>query len=403
VCGYKSDPAEPGKLVVDPDTAPIVKRVFDAMEELGSAGAVLRRLKSEGVTVPVRVSRYGRARGGAPLKRQQILTLLRNPLFIGRVQWGPAFRDDCHEPIITQAQFERVQRLLDANRRGRTNTTRSRDYGYPLRGLVRCRCGAMMTPKGAFAKGRQYHYYSCTTKAHQTREGCGAKDVPAEALEQAVVRRVSEIASSDTDRRLIRDEGVRLVEADATRLETEIATARHRLSEVAGHIARQVALLRDPAFAALESVKRELQGLEAEQAELRDRVSQLEARCEPLAAVIGTARAFIENWTGLDAILAQATPDELRTILPHFVEVVEIRPSDDAGRTGEYRLAMLPGLRSGSRDGESESGGPLTDPPQFRGVERKAPLGVQVTTPLSRLLRARFGARHRRYRLRRNG
>lgn len=380
--GYRSDPSESGKLIADPETAPLVKKIFDLLEELGSAGAVVKQLQKEGVTVPTSQSKLGRAKGGEPFKRQQVLSIVRNRLFIGRVQWGETFKDECHEAIIPKAQFERAQKLLEANKQGRTNTRKSRDYGYPLRGLVRCRCGAMMTPKGAFARGRQYHYYSCTTKAHRTSEGCGAKDVPAEALERAVVRRLSEIASTDAERERIREAAVKIVAADALRIDTEKVTTQHRLSEVTTQIGRLLSFLRDPDFAALDSVKLDLQKLEVEQKQLRERIADLDAQGGPLNEVISAANAFLRNWSGLDAILSEATPEELRNVLQHFVEVVEIRPNDEVGKMGQYTLGFLPGpdvVEPQEKPGNSSPA--LTDSPLFREVVSQAPrLGFEPRT-----------------------
>ena len=63
--------------------------------------------------------------------------------------WGEHTNDDSHELIISKEQFDRVQRLLDETTKHRSNRRVCRGHTYLLRGLVRCGCGAMMTPKGA--------------------------------------------------------------------------------------------------------------------------------------------------------------------------------------------------------------------------------------------------------------
>lgn len=102
VYGYLSDPAEKGKLVLDPEWAPIIKtHFFEAFLTLGSAGAVKRELDKLGIRIPVRKSRAGKVRGGQPFSKQQVIRVLRNPIYIGRLTWGEASQEDCHEPLIS--------------------------------------------------------------------------------------------------------------------------------------------------------------------------------------------------------------------------------------------------------------------------------------------------------------
>jgi DNA invertase Pin-like site-specific DNA recombinase len=91
VIGYLSDASEPGKLIVDPEWADIIrKQFFDAFEDVGSAGGVQRRLHALGIRWPVRTSRSGKVRGGKFFTKQQVISILRNPLYIGCIQWGEA-------------------------------------------------------------------------------------------------------------------------------------------------------------------------------------------------------------------------------------------------------------------------------------------------------------------------
>ncbi len=138
--GYKSDPKERGRLIPDPEWAKIIQEnFFDAVERLGSAGAVQRELIERWqITVPKRDTRSGKVIGGKPFTKQQVMRILRNPLYIGQIIWGEIVRENCHEPIINKEQFERVQTILDQTTKHRSNRTAGRGRDYTLRGLVRC-------------------------------------------------------------------------------------------------------------------------------------------------------------------------------------------------------------------------------------------------------------------------
>ncbi len=347
VYGYRSDPNDKGKLLIDPEWAEIIRRhFFDSFEELGSAGAVQRRLQQLGILMPTRKSRAGKTRGGKPFSKQQVIGILRNPIYIGRIQWGKAYRDGCHEAIIDPQQFERVQRKLDETTRRRRNHRYTRGRAYLLRSLVRCACGAMMTPKSAVGRNGTYHYYVCTRQVHNGgRTACAAPAIPAEALEQAVIGRVTVLGSDEAARDQVVREALRCVDGEARRLESETEHARHRLSAVQAEIQNLLGALKLLGQEGVESVQEELARLEGERSELRRQLQRLAERQSPLTQAAEAARRFIETWEGVGELLRQAEPEEQRTLLQHYVEVIELRATDAEGKRGTYALRLFPEVR----------------------------------------------------------
>jgi DNA invertase Pin-like site-specific DNA recombinase len=77
VYGYRSSPDQSGKLVVDPEWAPIIReRFFDAFERLGSAGAVQRELGNLGIWRPEWKSPRGTLFGTPRAARSVLPTLV---------------------------------------------------------------------------------------------------------------------------------------------------------------------------------------------------------------------------------------------------------------------------------------------------------------------------------------
>jgi site-specific DNA recombinase len=341
VYGYILDPDGSGKLVPDPEWAKIIReKFFDALERLGSAGAVQRELCEKWkITVPKHKARSGRVVGGDFFTKQQVIRILRNSIYIGRLTWGELTQDDCHEPLISKEQFERVQRILGETTKHRSNRRKSRGRGYPLRGLVRCGCGAMMTPKGAHGRSGKYHSYECTRRNHVGRTGCGASGIPAEALEDAVAARVAEIG-------------------------------------------RLVAVLKEMGTGSLESIRDELARLEHEKRERQDRLEELQEQKTPLDQVMALAKKFIENWPGVGDLLKEATGEEQRIIIEQHVEVIQRTPTAPDGKSGTYVLRLFPEATPDRDTGngalpvqrESANGDPvLTESPPVREVSEKAP------------------------------
>jgi site-specific DNA recombinase len=238
VYGYLSDPKSSGRLKPDPEWADKIRHnFFDAIERLGSAGAVQRELRALGILMPERTSRFGRKRGGRPFSKQQVIGILRNPIYIGRITWGELRKDDCHEAIIPNEQFCRVQRLLDETTKHRSNRRIARGHVYELRGLVRCSCGSAMTPKGAHGRRSKHFYYACTRQVHHGgRHACPSPNLPAEALEQAVLARIAEIGGQETAREKIIQAALKLIDVDAEAVERDMTTVRNRLGVIQAEI-----------------------------------------------------------------------------------------------------------------------------------------------------------------------
>lgn len=194
--GYDLDPENKGVPKVNPEWARIVREEFYMKcIELGSAGAVTRHLRKVGIRKPVYETRRGNRRGGTYFQKQEVIRILRNELYIGKIRYEGELFDGKHEPIIDTDLFDRVQAILDHNRETGRSAHDSKRHVYLLSGLVRCgRCGSMMTPKHCQSGGTKHHYYTCTQKDHSAGTGCDMKYVPADAAEELVLAELRRLA-----------------------------------------------------------------------------------------------------------------------------------------------------------------------------------------------------------------
>lgn len=387
--GYRPDPDNPGKLTVAPEEAAVIQsNFFDAFEKLGSAGAVQRELRKSGVWVPEWKSRGGKVHLSRPYAKQQVIRILRNPIFIGRIEYGGLSKDGCHEPIITKQQFDRVQRLLDETTKKRRSHRHSRGRGYPLRGLVRCGCGAMMTPKGAVAKGKSFRYYECTRQIHGGRAACSAARIPAKALEEAVVARLRTMGTSHAARERVVQEAVKLLEDGERQNDSAMAAVRNRLGAVQGEIRNLIGALTQLGEKGVASVKQELEVRQEEKEQLTEQLAALRADREPAESAMAEAKKFVATFEKIGDLFDQATPDELRILLQHYVQGLELKFSSSEGKAGSYALHLFPEVGNLPDPKASEPpadgvgrGLVLTAPALFRNVDEKAPrVGFEPTT-----------------------
>lgn len=161
------------KYVINPDTAPFVKKIFaDYLN-----GVTMLKIAQNLNALKIKTTR------GNLWENRTVEYILRNPVYIGKIRWNPKRRtqrnyddpdimivDGQHEPIIDDKTFYRVQELLDINRKKHLPHTHSKTVNeeYMLHGLVKCsNCGASlsMAVKGTSLQCVNYIHGKCN-KSH---------------------------------------------------------------------------------------------------------------------------------------------------------------------------------------------------------------------------------------------
>lgn len=161
--------------VVNDEQAKKIQYVFSAIEK----GAKLKDLATE-------------------LKHEPCTwySIVRNIKYTGCLVHRGEVIEDVIPAIITRAQFDRVQAILDAQ----GNSYRPARH-YALSGKIFCGvCGKKMTGGVANGRGGQYRYYRCSTSRS---EGCDLRGVNADELEDAVVDFALEFLKDEEKRAII--------------------------------------------------------------------------------------------------------------------------------------------------------------------------------------------------------
>ena len=203
------------RVVLSPDSQVrgALQRFFDAFQRLGSASAVVREFRREGIQMP----RHSRT-GAKPkpiiwgdLIHTQALHILHNPRYGGafafgrhRVRRGPDGRmkvlkqpqeqwisliPDAHDGYISWDQYQRNEQTLAANAWAYSSDRRPPPREGPalLQGLVICGiCGKRMTVRYHRRRGRLVPDYVC--QRDRIRDGCGrtCQHIPGADIDTAV-------------------------------------------------------------------------------------------------------------------------------------------------------------------------------------------------------------------------
>ena len=163
VYGYKKDEKDKNKLVIDPEAAKVVKRIFNMACDGDSAKVIADTLSKENIPIPsvyANLNRGNKSSAYGLWCPRTVGDILTNPTYIGNLAQGKRKRinykikkevrvpkdewivvENTHEPIIDKETFYKVQLLLDKNKNKQSNTN-----NYLLKGFLFCEeCGHSIT------------------------------------------------------------------------------------------------------------------------------------------------------------------------------------------------------------------------------------------------------------------
>ena len=311
--GYDVAP-EGGRIVVNKDEAETVDSIFQLYLERESLLAVVQELRRRGARRKTWTTRDGRVREGREWNVADLQRLLRDPICIGRQKLGGETFKGEHPAIIPKATFDRVQRILDGNRRTSGASHRNR-HGALLRGTLRCAaCDAAMSHCYTTRRGRSYRYYRCVNAMKGGT--CPTGSVPALKIETLVVDQIRRIGTDS----VLREETFRQVQAqvaaeargwraESKRIERELAAARAEIDGLTIAITRADGAAADALMAKLAESQERLVTLERRQRELAD---QPERQPIDVDAVGRALAQFTELW---DVLLAPERERVVRLLI----------------------------------------------------------------------------------------
>jgi DNA invertase Pin-like site-specific DNA recombinase len=213
--GYLKDPDDKNKLVVDPETAPIVRQIFKWKAEGVGSARIARTLNEAGILAPYK---YRLAKGIVKSEKYAdnvwltttVIMLLKNPVYLGNLVQGKTLcslsegkgrdrtsADDwvvaygTHEPIITQELWDGAQAIMTA----RTEQFKARQGKHAhfekpeilLKGLVFCAdCGTPLFRYKSVTCGGKYCDWIYLCRTSENLKACPQKYIHEPDLNGAV-------------------------------------------------------------------------------------------------------------------------------------------------------------------------------------------------------------------------
>lgn len=215
--GYRKSPEDKHKLVIDEETAPVVRDIFQWRAEGQGIAQVARRLNERNIPSPT-MYRYIKgilkkkpSNAGAIWQAQGVKALTRNPVYAGHMaqrkmrqslsegmpkmtmpkeEWIVV--EHTHSPIVSQELFDQVQKITQergeqyCTLRGKYPSTENRFKGL----LVCADCGTKMVRyKDVSRAGAIRYRFHCRVYAENLNgQGCTMKCVGEPELEETILQ-----------------------------------------------------------------------------------------------------------------------------------------------------------------------------------------------------------------------
>lgn len=352
--GYLIDPEDKHRLIIDKNTADNVRLIFEMFVQGNGYRKIAQELNNRGIPSP---SAYKKQTGskyvncnanGSNTKglwtQSTIAAILRNEMYTGTLVQGKSHHvsyknkkrkkvdksewiriPDTHEAIIDRETWERSQERLNS----RTRSSRVTNEVSALSGKMKCLvCGRPMKRNVYYNKAKTIKYYGLQCAAYKTGAmNCSnTKTLSGKVLEQKILDELNNIIERycQTDKIILDDikqEQLQALEHQRKNLETQLQTARNRLTMM--YKDRLDGIISEADYRAFrESLSAEEQDISQRLAETERHIDEYHIHQENA----GNQRAVIENYTHfttLDRSIAEEFID--------FIEVGEVQ--ENVGRT----------------------------------------------------------------------
>jgi len=220
--GYMKDPTDKNHLLIDDETAPYVRMIFELAEQGRGVNYIAHRLEENKVPCP---TWWNRNRGFRNIYTKWEKTdpecgkyvwdfsvlkdMLRNPVYYGAIasqRFNYKFKigtmsekspdewilvENCHEPIVSKEVFDAVQKQVSKRKMQRLQG----DGNYSIfAGLIKCgECGKTLTVRYTNAKN-PIKIYACKTYNAHGKHRCTQHRIEYDALYKQVLKEIRSCA-----------------------------------------------------------------------------------------------------------------------------------------------------------------------------------------------------------------
>lgn len=248
--GYTRD--EEGKLVIVPEEAETVKRIFREYLEGGSTTGIAAGLEADGIltganrkkwygTTVVKILRNEKYIGDAVLQKTYTVDFLEKKRAKNDGLIPQYYVEGSHEAIISDQIFMEVQAEIARRAALRTDTKDKSSYfsKYAFSGIVFCgECGSPYRRLTWTPHGKKRYVWRCRKRVSKGVDNCQSRTLHEEVLQDAVVQAIKQtICSPETEYTAIE---TKVLEELSAGHEAELINIEEQLKELQDKVVKSV-------------------------------------------------------------------------------------------------------------------------------------------------------------------
>lgn len=316
--GYKKDPSDHHKLMIDEPAAENVRLVFKLyLSGVGIRG-IVRYLNERGIPNP---STYKRSQGlnfksrtignSSLWSDKTVRRMLQDEMYIGTMVQGKSKKinyksksirscspdewirvENMHDPIIDKDDFDRVQKMLDKGVKGSVQSGNIDLFA----GLLKCAdCGHALIKKTNKNPDKTYVYYRCSSHC-KCKTACAAHTIRYERLYHCVLYCIQQMvdAAVNADEVIRQMKENRIAESDDG-LRKQLKNQENELEKVIQRMADLYPDFKDGTINA-DQYRINKEKYEQAQKELTSNIKQLKASLGEEDTEAGATNDFIEHF-----------------------------------------------------------------------------------------------------------
>ena len=202
VIGYDIEKKE---LKINKHESGIVKQIFDLYLEKLSYFLTAKQMNDSGFRnkslVVKKGKNEGKKIGGKIFTKDAIRSILKNPIYIGKIKHNDKLFDGIHKPIIETSIYNSVQKYIGNNAENKKSPIQNKSQ-FLLSGLIIClKCGSTMTISYSEKtlknkKKIRFRYYQCTKVNKESSSACSIKRVNADLIENFILEQIKELGKN---------------------------------------------------------------------------------------------------------------------------------------------------------------------------------------------------------------
>ena len=183
------------QLVVNEQEAAVVRHIYTRYLAIGCVRELKAELDGEGYQSKPRPAHH-QSPGSKPFSRGALYTILKNPVYIGKVNHKGELHEGRHAAIMETELWDAVQERLTRNRLENRRRANAR-YPNLLAGLIYDDRGNRMSPSSSHKQNRRYTYYvSQAVIQFREKEAGSVIRVSTKAVDQKVTELLLKLLGS---------------------------------------------------------------------------------------------------------------------------------------------------------------------------------------------------------------